>query len=154
MCGCGKRLAGWGVQMNQSWMRARHPHMTKTENSRHFNFQHPQHPHITKQKIAVTSTSNTPQHPQHLLNTPMPSKLSHLLPANYPISISGTLSTTIFCHRGHYFFSLSPTESCFPLTFTRAPRARWGTRRMPIVMFLCDEGVSAATTFVAKKHPQ
>ena len=39
--------------------------------------------------------------------------LAHLL--------SGTLSTTIFCHRGHYCFSLSPTESCFPLTFTRAP---------------------------------
>ena len=87
---------------------------------------------------------------------PIQSKLSHLLPVNYPISISGTLSTTIFCHRGHYFFSLSPsTESCFPLTFTRAPRACWwGTRRMPIVMFLCDKGVSAATTFVAKKHPQ
>ena len=69
----------------------------------------------------------------------IPSKLSHLLlPANYPISISGTLSTTKFCHRGHYFFSLSPTiKSCFPLTFKWAPRACWGTWRMPIVNFLC-----------------
>ena len=77
----------------------------------------------------------------------MPSKLSHLLPANYPISISDTLSTTIFCHRGHYFFSLSPTESCFPLTFAWAPHACWGTRRMPIVMFLCNKGVSCYSWF-------
>ena len=108
-----------------------------------YRYQNPtQYPHFyTNQTYVVGDTCQAHLH-------------THILPANYPISISGTLSTTIFCHRGHYFFSLSPTESCFPLTFTRAPRARWGTRRMPIVMFLCDEGVSAATTFVAKKHPQ
>ena len=88
---------------------------------------------------------------------PMMSKLAHLLLANLKLAHLcfwyGTLSTTIiFYQRGHYYFSSPPTESCFPLTFTRAP-AGWGTRRMPIVMF-CDEGVSAATTFIAKEHPQ
>ena len=46
----------------------------------------------------------------HQCCLPIRSKLSHLLPANYRISISGTLSTTIFCHRVHYF-SVSPARN-------------------------------------------
>ena len=88
----------------------------------------------------------------------MPSKLSHLLPANYPISIPGTLSTTIFCHRVIICQSLPHgillsidihTSATRPLGHVKDAHCnislQWRCWRLH-----CN----AANTFIAKKYPQ